>query len=54
MQVALNWLVGKGNVVPIPGAKNAKQAEQNAGALGWEMTATEHEQLDNVSAPWLK
>lgn len=54
VQVALNWLIGKGNIVPIPGAKNAKQAEQNAGALGWEMTATEREQLDNVSAPWIK
>ena len=54
VQVALNWLIGKGNVVPIPGAKNAKQAEQNAGALGWEMTDVEQEQLDNVSAPWLK
>ena len=54
VQVALNWLISKGNVVPIPGAKNAKQAEQNAGALGWEMTAVEREQLDNVSAPWLK
>jgi aryl-alcohol dehydrogenase-like predicted oxidoreductase len=53
-QVALNWLIGKGNVIPIPGAKNAKQAEQNAGALGWEMTLAEHEQLDNVSAPWIK
>ena len=54
VQVALNWLIGKGNVVPIPGAKNAKQAEQNAGALGWEMTEVEREQLDNVSAPWIK
>ncbi len=54
VQVALNWLIGKGNVVPIPGAKNAEQAEQNAGALGWEMTAAEREQLDNVSAPWIK
>lgn len=54
VQVALNWLIGKGNVVPIPGAKNANQAEQNAGALGWEITETEREQLDNVTAPWLK
>ena len=54
VQVALNWLISKGNVVPIPGAKNAKQAEQNAGALGWEMTSTECEQLNNVTAPWLK
>ena len=53
-QVALNWLICKGNVVPIPGAKNAKQAEQNAGALGWAMTAAECEQLNNVSLPWSK
>jgi aryl-alcohol dehydrogenase-like predicted oxidoreductase len=54
VQVALNWLICKGNVVPIPGAKNAKQAEQNAGALGWEMSLAEREQLDNVSARWLR
>lgn len=54
VQVALNWLIGQGNVVPIPGAKNAKQAQQNAGALGWQMSATERAQLNNVSTPWLK
>ena len=40
-QVALNWLVAQGNVIPIPGAKNAKQAKQNAGALGWSMSPEE-------------
>lgn len=54
VQVALNWLIAKGNVVPIPGAKNAKQAAQNAGALGWSIAETECNQLDNVTAPWLK
>ena len=54
VQVALNWLIGQGNIVPIPGAKNAKQAQQNAGALGWELSVSEREQLDNVSTPWLK
>ena len=54
VQVALNWLIYKGNVMPIPGAKNAKQAEQNAGALGWKMLEAEYEQLSNVSSPWLK
>ncbi len=34
-QVALAWLIAKG-AVPIPGAKNRAQAEQNAGALGWQ------------------
>lgn len=51
-QVALNWLIGQGNVVPIPGAKNAQQAQQNAGALGWTLTADEHQAIDQVSTPW--
>ncbi|NJL87320.1 MAG: aldo/keto reductase [Leptolyngbyaceae cyanobacterium SM1_1_3] len=51
-QVALNWLIAQGNVVPIPGAKNAAQASQNAGALGWSLTADELEQLNRVSQPW--
>merc|ERR1712196_61677 len=31
-QVALAWTISKG-AIPIPGAKNAKQAADNAGAL---------------------
>jgi len=52
VQLALNWLICVGNVVPIPGAKNAQQASQNAGALGWFMTAAEHEQLGRVTQNW--
>ncbi len=48
-QVALNWLMAKG-AVPIPGAKNATQAEQNAGALGWHLSDDEVARLDRVSA----
>ncbi len=40
-QVALNWLIAQPGVIPIPGIKSAAQVEQNAGALGWELTATE-------------
>jgi aryl-alcohol dehydrogenase-like predicted oxidoreductase len=47
-QVALNWLIAQG-VVPIPGAKTAQQAQQNAGALGWSLTPSEVEQLDQVT-----
>jgi len=47
-QVALNWLIAQG-VVPIPGAKTAQQAQQNAGALGWSLTPEEVEQLDQVT-----
>jgi aryl-alcohol dehydrogenase-like predicted oxidoreductase len=47
-QVALNWTIYKG-AVPIAGAKNARQAEQNSGALGWELTADEVAALDAAS-----
>lgn len=53
-QVALNWLMAQGNVIPIPGAKNARQAQQNAGALGWSMTADEIAAIAQVTRPWLK
>jgi aryl-alcohol dehydrogenase-like predicted oxidoreductase len=51
-QVALNWLVAQG-VIPIPGAKTAQQAQQNAGALGWNLTQEDFAQLDQVTRSWL-
>jgi len=47
-QVALNWVISKG-AVPIPGAKNALQAQENAGALGWHLSESELAALDKVS-----
>lgn len=47
-QVALNWCLCKGTL-PIPGAKNARQAEQNAGARGWRLTRAEVARLDQLS-----
>lgn len=47
-QVALNWLMCKG-ALPIPGAKNVRQMQQNAGALGWRLTTEEIAALDAVS-----
>ena len=52
-QVALNWCICKG-ALPIPGAKNAAQAEENAGALGWKLTEEEVAKLDEVSDATLK
>ena len=48
-QVALNWLICKGTV-PIPGAKNARQLAENAGALGWRLAESEMAALDAASA----
>jgi aryl-alcohol dehydrogenase-like predicted oxidoreductase len=47
-QVALNWVMCKG-AVPIPGAKNARQAEENVGALGWRLSSEEIAALDVAS-----
>ena len=47
-QVALNWTICKG-AMPIPGAKNVAQAQENAGALGWRLTDEEVARLDFAS-----
>lgn len=49
-QVALNWIMAK-SVVPIPGAKNRAQAEQNAGAMGWALDDQDVLTLDRMSLP---
>ncbi|MDP2859163.1 MAG: aldo/keto reductase [Bacillota bacterium] len=46
-QVALNWTMAKGTI-PIPGAKNAEQALENVGALGWKLTDQELASLDEA------
>ena len=53
-QVALNWLIAQGGVIPIPGAKTAKQALENAGALGWSLSEDEVNQLELMTRPWLE
>lgn len=54
-QVALNWLLTTDTlVIPIPGAKNARQAGENAGALGWHLTQEEYARVDLASRPWLR
>jgi aryl-alcohol dehydrogenase-like predicted oxidoreductase len=52
-QVALNWVMAKG-VVPIPGAKNRSQAEENAGALGWSLHEEDVSALDQVALPGVR
>lgn len=50
VQVALNWLVAQGNVIPIPGAKNAEQAKEFAGAIGWSLTDNEVSELRSMAS----
>lgn len=47
-QVSLNWLICKG-ALPIPDAKNAKQAEQNAGGASWKLSEEEVAKLDEAT-----
>jgi aryl-alcohol dehydrogenase-like predicted oxidoreductase len=51
-QVALRWLIENELVLPIPGAKNARQATDNAGALAFSLTAAEVAALDNATTAW--
>jgi len=52
-QVALNWLLLKDElIIPIPGAKNVRQATENAGAIGWRLTKEEFERIDEASQPF--
>ena len=48
-QVAINWCICKGTI-PIPGAKNPQQAQQNIGALGWQLDEGEVAELDLAAA----
>ena len=48
-QVALNWVMAKG-ALAIPGAKNAEQALENLGSLGWALTPEQVASLDAASS----
>ena len=52
-QVAINWCICKGTL-PIPGAKNVRQAEMNAGASGWRLSDEQIQALDTASDPFTK
>jgi len=48
-QVALNWVLSKG-ALPIPGATSVSHLDENAGALGWNLTDGEVAALDRASS----
>ena len=51
-QVALRWLIEQEGVLAIPGAKNGKQAAENAGALTFGLTAGEVAALEQATQAW--
>jgi pyridoxine 4-dehydrogenase len=48
-QVAINWAICKGTV-PIPGARNLVQAEENLGSVGWSLSKSAVQELDIASS----
>lgn len=46
----MNWLIAQENVVPIPGAKNAEQAIEFGGALGWRISNEEIKELRSLAS----
>jgi aryl-alcohol dehydrogenase-like predicted oxidoreductase len=50
--VALAWLMAQDAVLPIPGAKNARQAASNAEALTVHLSQDEVEVLDDATVAW--
>lgn len=51
-QVALRWLVEDPIVLPIPGAKNGRQAAANVGALTFTLTSDDVSALDAATRSW--
>jgi aryl-alcohol dehydrogenase-like predicted oxidoreductase len=49
-QVAINWLARQENVLPIPGARHARQARENAGAIDFAISDAEAARLADLSA----
>lgn len=54
-QVALNWLLHRDeHVIPIPGVTSVSHLADNLGALDWELSCEEFEEISKVSMPWKK
>lgn len=51
-QVALRWLIENPVVLPIPGAKNGKQAMDNAESLQFSLTVAEVNALSQATLAW--
>src|SRR5512147_2093278 len=51
-QIAIRWLIENPIVLPIPGAKNGRQALDNAGALTFSLTADEVGLLSQATMAW--
>jgi aryl-alcohol dehydrogenase-like predicted oxidoreductase len=51
-QIALRWLIEQGDVIPIPGAKNGRQAAANAETLTFRLSPDEVDALNRATRAW--
>lgn len=51
LQVALNWVMGKPNMVTLVKTSSSKHLEEDLGAIGWELSKEDEERL-NKDFPW--
>ncbi len=47
-QVALNWLISKGQVIAIPKSDSVGRIEENCGASGWDLSPEQVGLLEEV------
>jgi diketogulonate reductase-like aldo/keto reductase len=45
VQIALNWVIWRPNVITIPKAARKEHLEENAGAAGWRLTEEDYKRL---------
>ncbi|MEM4416440.1 MAG: aldo/keto reductase [Nitrososphaerota archaeon] len=48
IQVALNWVVWRENVVTIPKSANKRHLEENRGAVGWRLSENDYRTLSEA------
>ena len=48
VQVALNWLVSRNQVVPIPKASSVAHVDSVLGSIGWKLSAEDVERIDGI------
>ena len=51
-QVALRWLIEQEGVIPIPGVRNGRQAEHNAGVLSFSLDKADRDAIEHASVQW--
>jgi len=52
VQIALNWLLNKPNLMAVIKSTNASHLNENVASLGWKMAKSDYELLDKAKVQW--